>query len=106
MLEQQKRKDELNRVNQKFGQRQDQNSSPSKVERQQSYDVEEMLKMKTSDFMDEAERQILVNNVQKQESNLLSDLDSKKDADDDGTGQRMLDDAEFEDELNGHNAMV
>ena len=42
--------------------------------------------MKTSDFMDEAERQILVNNVQKQESNLLSDLDSKKDADDDGTG--------------------
>ena len=62
--------------------------------------------MKTSDFMDEAERQILVNNVQKQESNLLSDLDSKKDADDDGTGQRMLNDAEFEDELNGHNAMV
>ena len=45
-----------------------------------------MLKMKTSDFMDEAERQILVNNVQKQESNLLSDLDSKKDADDDETG--------------------
>ena len=42
--------------------------------------------MKTSDFMDEAERQILVNNVRKQDSNLLSDLDSKKDADDDGTG--------------------
>ena len=59
MLEQQKRKDELNRVNQKFGSRQDQKSSPSKVERQKSYDVDEMLKMKTSDFMDEAERQLL-----------------------------------------------
>ena len=53
---------------------------------EQQCNNEEMLKMKTSDFMDEAERQILVNNVQKQESNLLSDLDSKKDADDDGTG--------------------
>ena len=57
MLNQIKRKEELSRINQKLA---NQNSaSPSKLGKQPSVDVDAMLMMKTSDFMDEAERQLL-----------------------------------------------
>ncbi len=61
--------------------------------------MDELLKMKTCDFMDEAERQLIEASADsRRESNLLDSLKHDQNGQD---GQRMLDDDEFEEELNG-----
>lgn len=68
--------------------------------------------MKTQDFFDEAERQILkrpsnpLNLKSEETDNSMANDESTKLDNNDVSGQRELDDDEFEDELNGGNAMV
>ena len=109
MLDQIKRREELSRVNQKFGASPiPSNDTPSKVLKQQSIDEEQLLQMKTQDFFDEAERQILNNASHSKDNPLLTpdismgvDESTKIDESNDVSRQRELDDDEFEDELNG-----
>ena len=112
LLDQIKRKEELSRVNQKFGANYSVEKTPSTVSKQESIDEDQLLNMKTQDFFDEAERQILkrpsnpLNLKSEETDNSMANDESTKLDNNDVSGQRELDDDEFEDELNGGNAMV
>ena len=108
MLEAAQRKQKLNRVNQKIFGNFSANKREDAVEKnlaeKSSEEADSPLK-KTTDFLEQADREIIGDQVQNSESNLLDDnLDSPKQNEDYGyneevSGQRALDSDEFEEEL-------